>query len=125
MLHPLHILHILLLASCCCVIVSGDGCPEGWAQTGASCYRASPAKQNWYQAQEDCWAQGGYLAEVTSAEEEAALNEVINPDLQYWIGLNDEEQEGSFLWAESQQVASYPCWLSAHRKLPSCSSSLR
>ena len=43
---------------------------------------------------QDCWAQGGYLAEVTSAEEEAALNEVINPDLQYWIGLNDEEQEG-------------------------------
>ena len=34
------------------------------------------------------------MAEVTSAEEEAALNEVINPDLQYWIGLNDEEQEG-------------------------------
>ena len=43
---------------------------------------------------QDCWAQGGYLAEVTSAEEEAALSEVINPDLQYWIGLNDEEQEG-------------------------------
>ena len=43
---------------------------------------------------QDCWAQGGYLAEVTSAEEEAALNEVINPDLQYWIGLIDEEQEG-------------------------------
>ena len=51
---------------------------------------------------QDCWAQGGYLAEVASAEEEAALNEVINPDLQYWIGLNDEEQEGP-LWHLSQR----------------------
>ena len=49
----------------------------------------------WYEAQEDCWAHGGYLAELLSREEELAVNEVFNHDEHFWIGLNDVAQEGN------------------------------
>ena len=45
----------------------------------------------WWQ---DCWAQGGYLAELTSREEELAVNEVISHEDHFWLGLNDVAQEG-------------------------------
>ena len=45
----------------------------------------------WWQ---DCWAQGGYLAELTSREEELAVSEVISHEDHFWLGLNDVAQEG-------------------------------
>ena len=76
------------------LIVQISGCPDGWLSVGSSCYRASVEKMTWYEAQEDCWAHGGYLAELTSREEETAVNEVVNHDEHFWIGLNDVAQEG-------------------------------
>ena len=122
-------------------------CPDGWFQVAGSCYRSSPDRLTWYQAQEvggtntvaglgntwwqDYWAQGGYLAELTSREEELAVNEVISHEDHFWLGLNDVAQEGGahgsgdsfilntldivpasgrFMWAESHQVVEYSNW---------------
>ena len=88
----------------------------------------TPVLNTWWQ---DCWAQGGYLAELTSREEELAVNEVISHEDHFWLGLNDVAQEGGahgsgdsfrlntlaivpasgrFMWAESHQVLEYSNW---------------
>ena len=41
-----------------------------------------------------CWGHGGYLAEIRSAEEEAALDQALIHDILYWIGLTDAAVEG-------------------------------
>ena len=41
-----------------------------------------------------CWDQGGYLAEVTSAEEQQALDLFLLNGADYWLGLSDLEEEG-------------------------------
>ena len=76
------------------LIVNISGCPDGWTHMGSSCYRTSLEKMSWYEAKEDCQAEGGYLAELTSPEEEANINEFINHNDHFWIGLTDEDTEG-------------------------------
>ena len=67
---------------------------------------------NWYDAQEVspsctlynqddqlimmqfCWSRGGYLAEVTSAAEQQALEAVLIHGKEYWLGLTDVEEQG-------------------------------
>ena len=41
-----------------------------------------------------CWDKGGYLAEVTSAEEQLALDSFLLNGADFWLGLSDIEQEG-------------------------------
>ena len=45
--------------------------------------------------QEFCWGQGGYLAELLSAEEEDSLDQFLIKGVHYWIGLNDLSVEGT------------------------------
>ena len=42
-----------------------------------------------------CWSRGGYLAEVTSAEEQSALEAVLIHGKEYWLGLTDVEEQGA------------------------------
>ena len=44
--------------------------------------------------QQFCWDQGGYLVEITSAEEEALLDSLYGFGHIYWIGLSDLDVEG-------------------------------
>lgn len=92
------------------LIVNISGCPDGWTHMGSSCYRTSLEKMSWYEAKEDCQAQGGYLAELTSPEEEANINEFINHNDHFWIGLTDEDTEGTFIWQESHEELVYTHW---------------
>ena len=72
------------------------GCPDGlgWTEAGDSCYLVSLHAMDWFTAQEYCWSQGAYLAEVKSQEEEDILDQFLVHGLAYWIGLNDIETEG-------------------------------
>ena len=76
------------------LIVIISGCPDGWTHMGSSCYRTLVEKTSWYEAKEGCYAQGGYLAELTSPEEEADIKEFVNHNDHFWIGLTDEDTEG-------------------------------
>ena len=38
---------------------------------------------------------GGYLAEIKSAEQEAALDGLLSYSAEYWIGLSDLSVEGA------------------------------
>ena len=43
-----------------------------------------------------CWENGGYLAEFSSSQEEARVNDILATDLEYWIGLTDFATEGKY-----------------------------
>ena len=70
----------------------GAECPPSWTNGGGdSCYLVSRTPMNWFSAQQFCWDNGGYLAEILSAEEEARIDSFLPSDLDYWIGLSDSK----------------------------------
>merc|ERR1719495_748682 len=82
--------------------VEAATCPDGWVHAGDECYRISREASTWYQAQEECWGQNGYLAEIKSEEQQKSLEGILPFDINFWIGLNDIANEGVFVWASSQ-----------------------
>ena len=53
---------------------------------------------------------GGYLAELTSMEEDIPLENYLVQGIVYWIGLSDASSEGTWRWMESHQNANYTNW---------------
>ena len=53
---------------------------------------------------------GGYLAELTTMEEDIPLEDFLPQGLYYWIGLSDAASEGTWRWMESHQNANYTNW---------------
>ena len=53
---------------------------------------------------------GGYLAELSTGEEDVPLEDHLYQGLFYWIGLSDAASEGSWRWMESHQRANYTNW---------------
>jgi len=98
---------LFLFLNLICAITSH--CPIGWLNGGTYCYHLSPEKLTWGASQEYCWSLGGHLAEFSNREEENAI-EAFLIDGDYWIGLTDIGQEGSWKWEESQQVPAYTNW---------------
>jgi hypothetical protein len=59
-------------------------------------------------AQSQCWAQGAELATVTDlAEIDAVVG--LAPGVNLWVGLNDRDVEGTFVWADGSNSA-YRRW---------------
>jgi len=86
-----------------------QGCPAGWHHTTSGdqhhCYKVlRDIPRNWTQAKTACREANGYLAEITTEDENKAvlkfLEEYENVDV--WIGLNDRKTESEFEWAKSK-----------------------
>ena len=54
---------------------------------------------------------GGYLAELTTRDEDISLEDYLPQGVFYWIGLSDAANEGTWRWMESHQDADYTNWL--------------
>lgn len=54
----------------------------------------------WKEAKAFCEARGGYLATITSAQEQQVVQDLVagGTKNQYWLGGTDEEQEGDWRW---------------------------
>jgi len=66
-------------------------------------YKVFVEKLNWHDAREKCQLHGGDLASVTSNEEEEKVKELISyfaSNVYFWIGLNDVEEEGKYVWSD-------------------------
>ena len=101
----------LLYVNSCPSQHTGD---RAWTDLGDSCYSISKQPMNWAVAQEVttddyyilmfflfiviffkyCWNQGGYLAEITTAEEEMLLETFLIEGVTYWLGFSDLIYEG-------------------------------
>ena len=63
-----------------------------------------------------CHSKGGYLAEITSQEEQDVLDFILPSvtNAYHWIGLNDLANPGNFKWQNSYAPATYTNWRSDH-----------
>ena len=123
---PLHVLTVLVTGLA--LAQAETDCPEGWVEArsvGLGCLLAdiSTADMNQTSAQAVCqsYGQAGRLLEITSMEQISFLQNFLTevelewgtPDygpgfIWWWLGLNDLQVEGEFVWpVEGQATLTY------------------
>nr|XP_053649693.1 perlucin-like [Cherax quadricarinatus] len=81
-------------------------CPDGWIHYESICVWVSSEKTVWWKAWDNCTALGSHLAFIeTEAESNTLTGIFVALDIEsVWIGLNDLNVEGSFVWADQEPV---------------------
>ncbi|MCZ7644597.1 MAG: tandem-95 repeat protein [Planctomycetota bacterium] len=99
------------------VRIDGTGFFQGTATTlpeGVSFYKGNAylhveATVSWYDAKAACEAMGGHLVTIADAEENAFVRSLAG--YVFWIGLTDQETEGTWKWITGEPV-NYTNWRS-------------
>ncbi|KAI5621701.1 immune-related, lectin-like receptor 1, partial [Silurus asotus] len=88
-------------------------CEKGWKYFGLNCYYFSTSKLNWTRSRDECVEKGGHLVIITSKAEQVYVYSQIQET--HWIGLNDLETEGKWMWVNNQplQETGVMFWFSA------------
>ncbi|XP_047665779.1 C-type lectin domain family 6 member A-like [Tachysurus fulvidraco] len=89
------------LAACSANKNNGQ-CEEGWKSLGLKCYYFSSFKLNWEQSRDYCVEKGGHLVIITSQTEQDFVVSQIGET--HWIGLNDLETEGQWMWVNNKPL---------------------
>uniref|UniRef100_A0A8C3H2C3 Uncharacterized protein n=1 Tax=Corvus moneduloides TaxID=1196302 RepID=A0A8C3H2C3_CORMO len=81
------------------------GCPESWMFFNNKCFKvfASNVTRNltWHSARDVCFKLGGNLASIPNEEVQAFLFYHLKyATTNVWIGMNDINQESTFLWTD-------------------------
>ncbi|KAL8575205.1 hypothetical protein ACOMHN_042326 [Nucella lapillus] len=88
------------------------GCPRGWRGFNGQCYVFSYVHRvNWKTAFSRCTQYGAAMVSIHNDAENKFVFSLL-PNSYHgvtWIGLNDQSQEGSFLWTDSSAVT-YTQW---------------
>lgn len=66
----------------------------------------------WEEAKQYCESQGGYLATITSREEDEFVYSYLRNNFDYesaYFGFTDQDEEGSWVW-DNGEVSSYTNW---------------
>ncbi|XP_051519439.1 CD209 antigen-like protein E isoform X2 [Myxocyprinus asiaticus] len=74
----------------------------GWISCLGKLYFFSSGKLNWSCSQDDCVSKGANLVTITSKQEQEFLVSKIN--MTHWIGLNDLDTEGHWVWVNNQTL---------------------
>ncbi|KAG9279585.1 C-type lectin domain family 6 member A-like [Astyanax mexicanus] len=77
-------------------------CGENWKRFGVKCYFFSPDFLNWTNSRDHCVKIGGHLAIITSQAEQTFVSTSLGRP--HWIGLNDLETEGKWMWVNKQPL---------------------
>jgi len=92
-----------------------DGMDCEGTMIGSNYFNVCSSNVGWYAAQAECVA-GGYtaLASIGDASEQAGLDALTlalgPPYDHYWIGLNDQQVEGTFEWVDGDPM-NYTNWM--------------
>jgi len=65
---------------------------------------------SWHDARDACEAEGGYLATISSEEEDTFVWGLAGRR-RFWLGMSDEAQEGNWVWVNGEPVV-YTNWAS-------------
>ncbi|KAL0961813.1 hypothetical protein UPYG_G00332020 [Umbra pygmaea] len=77
-------------------------CAEGWVYQQEKCYFFSTDEMNWNQSRGQCVSMGGDLVIINSQKEQKYLKSM---NATFWIGLNDLETEGWWLWVDNKPLS--------------------
>ncbi|XP_066529627.1 CD209 antigen-like protein E [Hoplias malabaricus] len=77
-------------------------CGEGWTFYGLKCYLFSTDKLNWMKSRDACNEKGGHLVIITSKLEQDFVSSRVQEN--HWIGLNDLETEGKWMWVNNKPL---------------------
>ena len=96
-----------------------DISPADWTLLATGCYLFQRLPSTYREAREHCRAQGGHLAEINDQQEfqalEAAWRLTVPEDESedwraYWLGLNDIQQEGSWVAESTGERQTFTVW---------------
>ncbi|CAN8184992.1 unnamed protein product [Coccothraustes coccothraustes] len=95
------------------------GCMEDWLLFDNKCFKVFGFNENdtltWHAARNNCIDLGGNLATISKKEEQAFLMSLLkNAATDAWIGLNDINQEHTYLWTDGSPVE-YTNWAKGSR----------
>nr|XP_044990947.1 macrophage mannose receptor 1 [Jaculus jaculus] len=85
------------------------GCKEGWNLYNNKCFKifgfVEGERKNWQDARTACIALKGNLVSVQNEKEQAFLTyHMKDSDFNAWTGMNDINQEHTFLWTDGRGV---------------------
>ncbi|XP_040202235.1 hepatic lectin-like isoform X2 [Rana temporaria] len=86
-------------------------CEQEWLEYENHCYFISTFQLTWQKAENMCLNRGGYLAIITSMEEQNFIEK--NRDTgksPLWFGLTDQETENTFKWVDGTTLTSFRYW---------------
>ncbi|XP_028635660.1 low affinity immunoglobulin epsilon Fc receptor isoform X2 [Grammomys surdaster] len=83
-------------------------CPKNWLHFQQKCYYFGKGSKQWIQARFACSNLEGRLVSIHSQKEQDFLTQHINKR-DSWIGLQDLNVEGEFVWADGSPVG-YSNW---------------
>ncbi|XP_019712625.1 alpha-N-acetylgalactosamine-specific lectin-like [Hippocampus comes] len=81
--------------------VAINNCPPGWTQFNCNCFIYQAGARTFDDAESVCNSLGGNLASIRSELENTFVQGIIeeaNSDV--WIGYNDQDTEGTFVWTD-------------------------
>ncbi|KAJ8011615.1 hypothetical protein DPEC_G00060090 [Dallia pectoralis] len=84
-----------------------EGCEHGWKKFHGHCYRYFSNRHTWENAEKDCREHSGHLSSITSATEQAFINDLGHDNA--WVGLNDRTVEEDFQWTDVNDLV-YENW---------------
>ncbi|XP_039915265.1 macrophage mannose receptor 1-like [Hirundo rustica] len=95
------------------------GCTEDWLLFDNKCFKVFGFNENdtltWHAARNNCIDFGGNLATISKKEEQAFLMSLLkNAATDAWVGLNDINQEHTYLWTDGSPV-DYTNWAKGSR----------
>ncbi|XP_050992283.1 uncharacterized protein LOC127181551 [Labeo rohita] len=91
---------------------------DGWIACRGKLYLFSSDKLNWSRSREVCVSKGADLVTITSQTEQDVLVSKIKQT--HWIGLNDLETEGRWVWVNNQTLTETKVqfWFSEKQREP-------
>ncbi|XP_077993136.1 lymphocyte antigen 75-like [Glandiceps talaboti] len=95
------------------VWLDSEICPVGWITYEDNCFKAYimpfEDRSNWYDALDYCREMGADLASFHSEEEEYFVIQQTGQSQSVWLGMNDIEEDGVYVWSDGSNVT-YVNW---------------
>ncbi|KAM9514275.1 C-type lectin domain family 17, member A-like isoform 1-T1 [Guaruba guarouba] len=92
-----------ITALICRSVQDSRKCWAGWRIFEQSCYSFSTKSMSWWDANKTCADQGAHLVFINSEMEQNFLKDNMNNSTTYWLGVTDQEEEGTWLWTNGER----------------------